>query len=429
MPGSRKILIISYYWPPAGGISVLRSLKIVKYLRTFGWEPIVYAPSNAHYPYSDNGGFMDIPKNLKIIKQPILEPFQIFKWLTGRKKTDPLNAITQIADSKSGLLDQLGIYIRGNFFIPDARACWIKPSVKYLTSYLKNHPVDALFSDGPPHTNTYIASQLKKKLNIPWLMDFQDPWTQADYYKMMPIGKRASKRHASMEQECFENADKITIASPSWKTDLKNIGAENVDVLYYGYDEDDFVNLEKEESKTHFNIVHIGLLGRDRSPEGLIESLESLSSKKKIRLILAGQVDQSVLANLLEKSIQVEVQELGTISRKKALQLALNANLLLLPLNQAENSKGRLPGKIYEYLRTYNPILALGPTDSDAHYILKQCSAGACYEYNDLASIKSYIQNIISSDPKVFQSNRKEILKYSNKNQTRNLSKWLNKLV
>lgn len=429
MPHKKKILIISYYWPPAGGISVLRSLKIAKYLRAFGWEPIVYAPSNAHYPYNDDGGFIDIPENLEIIKQPIIEPFQIFKWLTGRKKTDPLNAITQISDSKSGWLDQLGIYIRGNFFIPDARAFWIKPSVKYLTSYLKNHPVDALFSDGPPHTNTYIASQLKKTLGIPWLMDFQDPWTQADYYKMMPIGKRASRRHIQMEQECFHNADKISIASPSWKTDLENIGAKNVDVLYYGYDEDDFANSKKKESKKYFDIVHIGLLGHDRSPGDLVEILESLSSNKSIRLILAGQVDQSVLESLVRKSSQIEVQELGTISRKKALQLAIDANLLLLPLNKSENSKGRLPGKIYEYLRTFNPILALGPTDSDAHTILKQCRAGVCYEYNDNAAIKSYIQNILSSDSSNFKSDKTEILKYSNRNQTQNLSKWLDQLI
>ena len=260
-------------------------------------------------------------------------------------------------------------------------------------------------------------------------MDFQDPWTQADYYKMMPIGKRASRRHIQMEQECFHNADKISIASPSWKTDLENIGAKNVDVLYYGYDEDDFANSKKKESKKYFDIVHIGLLGDDRSPGDLVEILESLSSNKSIRLILAGQVDQSVLESLVRKSSQIEVQELGTISRKKALQLAIDANLLLLPLNKSENSKGRLPGKIYEYLRTFNPILALGPTDSDAHTILKQCRAGVCYEYNDNAAIKSYIQNILSSDSSNFKSDKTEILKYSNRNQTQNLSKWLDQLI
>ena len=257
----KKVLVISYYWPPAGGVSVLRSLKIVKYLREFGWEPIVYTASNAHYPYIDVQNKKDLPQNLTVLKRPIVEPFRLFKIITGRKKTDSLNSIVQVRDKEASVMDKFGIWIRGNFFIPDARSLWIKPSVKFLSAYLKKHPVDAIFSDGPPHTNTVIASELKREFQTPWLSDYQDPWTQADYFEKLNIGARARRIHRNLEKEAIENADKITIASPTWKTDLESIGARNVDVVYYGYDEADFDQLIRNKNLDSFTIVHTGLLG------------------------------------------------------------------------------------------------------------------------------------------------------------------------
>ncbi len=423
----KKVLVISYYWPPAGGISVLRSLKIVKYLRKFGWEPIVYAPSNAHYPYADEDNFRDIPDQLTTLKKPILEPFQLFKFLTGRKKTDPLNSIVQVRDQKHSLLDKLGIWIRGNFFIPDARSLWIKPSVRFLKTYLKDNPVDAIFSDGPPHTNTMIACNLKKELGIPWLSDYQDPWTQVDYYKKLAIGKRAHRKHVRMEQEALNAADKITIASPSWKTDLESIGAKNVDVIYYGYDEEDFKDLKKTNDPGTFHVVHTGLLGIDRNPVNLISELNKIKTGKKIRLSLAGQIDFQVKRDIDQNSKNIEINYLGTISRKNALQLAVDADLLLLPLNQAVNAKGRLPGKLYEYLRTYNPILALGPIEGDAAKILEDTNAGKCFGYEDKTGIGEYISNHLNdvrSSPK-----KDNIAKFSNRKQTSLIAKYLDQIT
>ena len=426
---AKRVLVISYYWPPAGGISVLRSLKIVKYLRDFGWEPVVFTASNAHYPYLDEGGLADVPKNLEILKLPIIEPFKLFKWLTGRKKTDPLNSIVQIKDDKSSWFDLIGIYLRGNFFIPDARALWIQPSVKYLKNYLSTHPVDAIFSDGPPHTNTVIAYQLKKELGIPWLMDFQDPWTQADYYQMMPIGRRASIQHRTMEQECLHAANKTTIASNTWKKDLESIGATNVEVLYYGYDEDDFKQLQKNKPQDTFDIIHIGLIGHDRAPVDLMEVIEKIKSSKPIRLRLAGQIDQTVKKQLKQIAHHVQIDFLGIVSRKDALQLAMNAHLLILLLNQAENAQGRLPGKLYEYLRTYNPILALGPPASDAHKILKECNAGICCAYEDQKSQAAYINLMMRQDTSTVLTDNPTVLNYSNKSQTQKVAQYLEEIL
>ncbi|WMN06397.1 glycosyltransferase [Marivirga arenosa] len=422
----KRVLIITYYWPPSGGISVLRSLKIAKYLRQFGWEPIVFTAENAHYPYYDESGFKDIPQGINVLKQPIVEPFKIFKWLTGRKKEDSLNSIVQVRDKKQNFLDKLGIWIRGNFFIPDARSLWIKPSVRYLKKYLKENKIDAIFSDGPPHTNNRIAYHLAKDLNLPWLADFQDPWTQADYYQMMYITNFAHKIHSKMEQDIFRKAKKITIASPSWKKDLESIGAKNVDVIYYGYDEDDFKDLKRDHDNNFFDIVHIGLLGIDRNPEGLLETLSQIKSSRKIRIILAGQVDQQVKKELSANK-SVEVIYKGIISRKESLQLAMNAHLLLLPLNKADNAAGRLPGKLYEYLRTYNPILCLGKSNGDAAKIIQDCQIGNSFEYEDLTGIKNFVETLLSQ-PNSIKIDKSVIETFSNENQTRKLSQYLNEI-
>ena len=198
----KRVLIISYHWPPSGGVGVLRCLKFSKYLRQFGWEPVVYIPMNANYLLRDDSNRKDIPDNIEILRHSIREPFGLFKLVSGRKKDDPADPVH--VRQKKSFIDNFAIWVRGNFFIPDARCLWIKPSVRYLKRYLKDHPVEAIFTDGPPHTNTVIGQRLSSELGIPWLADFQDPWTQVDYYKLYKIGKLADRRHKTLEQQAFK---------------------------------------------------------------------------------------------------------------------------------------------------------------------------------------------------------------------------------
>lgn len=427
----RKVLIISYYWPPAGGISVHRSLKFVKYLRDYDWEPVVYVPSNADYPYLDEKNLKDVPEDLTILRHPILEPFRMFKWLSGRSRDESLNNIVHVRTRKQSFIDKLGIWIRGNFFIPDARSLWINPSVNYLSKYLRQNPVDAIFADGPPHTNNVIATRLSRKFRIPYLADFQDPWTQVDYYALFPITKWADRKHRKLEQEVFRQAAQITIASPSWKKDLEGIGASKVEVLYWGYDEDDFADLEGEKNNA-FTITHIGLLGFDRNPGTMFKVLGDLSSedpvfKRDLKILLAGQIDYSVKNSIAENTLEANVEDLGIISRHQALEKARGSSLLLLLLNKARNAKGRLPGKLYEYLRLRRPILALGLKNSDAEHILRETRSGQNFEYDDEEAIRNYILEAyrkFKQDELLDTSG--DIKEYSVKNQTERLAGFLN---
>jgi glycosyltransferase involved in cell wall biosynthesis len=431
----KKLLIITYNWPPCGGIGVLRCLKFVKYLRKFGWEPVVYIPEGAEYPYLDRSNLKDIPENLTVIKGKIFEPFKIFKILTGRKNAN-LNNIVHVREKQS-VFDKLGVFVRGNFFIPDARSLWIKPSVKLLTKYVAENKIDAIFTDGPPHTNTVIGTRLSTITGIPHLADFQDPWTQVDYYKLFKITTWADKIHRHMEQESIKQSKKITIASPSWAVDLESIGAKNVDVLYYGYDEDDFAKINPKADK-FFTFCHSGLLGFDRNPEGFFAAMESLNKeipgfKKDFRLKLIGQVDFEVTNSVNKHNLSDQVIFLGTVQRDISLQEICNAWALLLPLNKANNAKGRMPGKLYEYLRAKRPVISFGPNDSDVTAIINDYKVGANFIYTDSESIKKHVKSLylnyyVKSDFSGINA-VKDIAVFSNENQTKKLAHFLNEMI
>ncbi len=368
------------------------------------------------------------------MKRKIIEPFKLFKILSGRRKDFSLSNPIHIRDKKQKIIDKLSILLRGNFFIPDARALWIRPSVRYLSKYIKDNKVDAILSDGPPHTNTVIAYKLSKKFNIPWLADFQDPWTQVDYYKEFMLTKMADSKHKRMEQKAFKIAKKITIASPTWKKDLESIGAENVDVIFWGYDEDDFKDIRKSNNNSEFIISHAGLLGHDRNAETLFKVLNDLKLEIKkfagdLKIKLAGSVDYIVKESIKENNLDINTEYLGNIPRDEALQLTINSNILLLPLNKADNAEGRIPGKLFEQMRSNVPILCLGPRESDVKEILHKTKTGQSFEYNDYDRMKIYIVSLYNSYIKKTNTIRlNNISEYSVENQVSKLALYLNEI-
>ncbi len=428
---NKRVLIITYYWPPSGAIGVHRCLKFAKYLKKSGMDIVVYTAKNAQYPYLDHSNFKHIPEGITVLKKSIVEPFNLFKLLSGRRKDSVLTNPVQVRDKKQKLIDKISIWVRGNLFIPDARSFWIRPSVKYLSKYIKTNKIDAIISDGPPHTNTVIACKLSKKFNIPWLADFQDPWTQVDYYNEFMLSKFADKKHKKLEQETFKTAKKITIASPTWKKDLELIGAKNVDVIFWGFDENDFTNLFPDK-KEHFIVSHAGLLGHDRNPSVFFKILNDIKKEdknfaEKLKIYFAGPVDYAVKESLKSEGLEENTIYLGNIPRDKALQLTINSNLLLLPLNKAMNASGRIPGKLFEQMRSGIPIICFGPRGSDVENILNETDTGKSFEYDDYQNIKKYVVNIFyQKTERDFKKTIEKIQKYTVENQVNKIAGFLN---
>ena len=383
---SKRVLIITYYWPPSGGIAVLRCLKIAKYLRAQGWEPIIFTAQDAHYPSIDHSNDGDLPGQLEVIRQPIWEPYSWYKRFTGKPKEENVNNVFYTDEQAGGWKHKVAVWIRSNFFIPDARTFWIRGSVKRLLAYVKDHPVDAILSDGPPHSNTRIATLLSERTGLPWLADFQDPWTQVDYYGLLRLTPWARRRHERMEQEAFRQARLTTIVSPTWKHELEKIGARNVRVLYWGYDPDDFATLERQPHGK-FTLTHLGIMGYDRNPEPLFAALAQLKEELEgfaadFELRLYGQVDHRVRDNLQRYGLLPQTNFCGNVERQVALQETLNSQVLLLLLNQQPNARGRIPGKLFEYLAVRNPIINFGPEDSDVAHMLREVGSGSTFAYD-----------------------------------------------
>ena len=428
----KRVLIISYYWPPAGGISIIRPLKLAKYLRNSGWEPVICTAKKPHYPFEDNTAGLDLPKDIEIIKVPIVEPYNIYKKLTGQKEKSALADVIQNTPKRS-FLHALSVWIRGNFFIPDARCLWINPVVKEVTTYLKKYPVDAIITTGPPHSVNRIGYLLKKKLNLPWLADFQDPWTQVDYYEHFKISSLAHKRHRKMENQVFEHADLITIVSDSWKTDLQSIGAKNVEVIPLGFDPDDFnenVNLDK-----YFTLTHLGLLGQDRNPFTLLNVIRDICNKNrdfasKFRLQLVGKVNEDIKQQISDLRLEDQVIYIGQVNRYRALQIMQSSQLLLLLLNKAENVSGRIPGKVFEYFGAKRPILSMGPKGTDVDSMLIETSSGQNIPYDDSQLLHEflmhYYERFCSSEIKI---NVNQTHSYSHKEVSIKFAKHLDNII
>ncbi len=431
----KKVLIISYYWYPSGGIGVLRCLKIAKYLRQFGWEPIIYTAKDAHYPSYDESNLKDIPKDITVLRQPIFEPYRWYKRFTGKSPDANVNHALVASDQKEGWQHALSVWIRSNFFIPDARAFWIRPSVNFLVDYLKKNPVDAIFSDGPPHSNTRIACLVKQKTGIPWLCDFQDPWTQMDLYERLNVSAWAWQKHEKMEQEAFKAANAITIVSQSWKKDLENIGAKNVNVLPWGYDDDDFkhANFAPDWKLT---LTHTGLLGEDRNPENLFVAMRELNEevedfKQVFKLQLIGEVDIKVKQAAEKQKVTHLITYISQLPRNEALKYIINTQALLLLLNDAGNMMGRIPGKFFEYLAAKRPILCLGATGTDVDKMMQDTSAGVSLSYSDKNGIKAKLLAFYQAYKKtgIIESQTTNIEHFTSKNITKKVAMLLDEII
>ena len=418
----KKVLIITYYWPPSGGAGVQRWLKFVKYLQEFGWEPIVYTPENAEMPSLDNSLIKDVPEGVEVLKTPIWEPYDAYKKLVGQKKEEKINSGFLSENKKPKRTEKLAVWVRGNFFIPDARKFWIKPSVKYLKNYLKENPVDAIVSTGPPHSMHLIAKELKKSLNVKWLADFRDPWTNIDFYKDLMLSNAADKKHKRLEKEVLQEADVVLSVGATLGKELTDLGAKRSEVITNGYDIEK--NLEEVALDEKFSIAHIGTMTKSRNPEVLWKVLSMLIDnnevfKNRLEIKLVGKVDISVMESIEKFNLLDYVRKIEYLPHDEVIIEQRKSHLLLLVVNDTPNAKGILTGKFFEYMSSGRPTLCIGPNDGDVAEIIRETEAGSVFESKDGEALKQYI--LKSFEGKIAFKTNSSVEKYSRKQLTKKL--------
>ncbi|MFN8208909.1 MAG: glycosyltransferase family 4 protein [Bacteroidales bacterium] len=392
----KKVLIITYYWPPSGGSPVLRWLRFTKYAREHGWEPVIYTVDDGEYPETDLSLEKDLPAGLTVLKRPALEPYSLYKRFTGQKKHQKIQTGFLSEKKKPSLAESFAIWVRGNFFIPDARMLWIRPSARYLLSWLRDHPVDLVVSTGPPHSCHRIALRLKKKMGIKWVADFRDPWTKIDWYDKLKLTPLADHRHHQLEREVLKTADLITTVSWEMASDFRQMGARGVEVVTNGFDADDFRDVDTPPDPG-FVILHTGSLNKDRNPKEFFSAIKilrdqnaSFASLFKLRLI--GKSDHAVMECIEETGLMDCTESIPFVPHNQIPSELRKASLLLLPLNNTINAKGILTGKLFEYLASGRKILGIGPVDGDAARVLDETGAGKMVPFGNTEMMKEALQ-------------------------------------
>jgi len=389
---TKKVLIITYYWPPAGGPGVQRWLKFVKYLPDYGIEPIVYIPENPNYPIEDQSLIDEASEDLTILKQPIKEPYR-FANILSNKSSKQISKGVIPKQKKQSFIEKLMLYIRGNFFIPDARKAWIKPSVSYLSEYIQQKNIQTIITTGPPHSMHLIGLQLKNRLDIKWIADFRDPWTTIGYHKQLKLSKVSREKHLKLEQEVLNTADQIIVTSNNTLQEFEQKTSQPISVITNGYDKH---SVEKPEKDSKFTLSHIGTLLSERNPKLLWKVLlelieESKDFKNSFQLNLIGVVSDEVLESIYDIGLKKHVNFIGYVNHDEAIKAQLSSQLLLLIEINSDDTKAIIPGKLFEYMVSNTPILALGPKGSDVEQLIKTTNTGSYFNYEDKDQLKKQI--------------------------------------
>jgi glycosyltransferase involved in cell wall biosynthesis len=393
----KKFLLITYYWPPAGGAGVQRWAKMSKYISQYGWQPVVYTPLDGEVPVHDPSLLKEIPSDLEIVKTPIWEPYNLYKSFQGRKKKEKIYSGFINENKGASLTQKISVFIRGNFFIPDARMFWIRPSIRFLKKYIKDHPVDAIVSTGPPHSMHLIAEKLHKITGIPWVADFRDPWTNIDFYKDLRLTKLADSRHKRLEQRVLKNASKVIVVTWKMRDEFKELcGRDDIGVILNGFDDADYSKTKEATLDKKFSIIHVGSMNKDRNPLALWKALQGLlmespALKNDLHIRLIGPVDFSVRASVEEAGLQAHTTFTEFVPHDEAVMVQQQAQVLLLMINNSPNAQLLIPGKLYEYLGSGRPVIMIGPKDSDAAKVIHLANGGAVHDFKDVEGLKARI--------------------------------------
>jgi len=399
-----------------------------------GWEALVYTPLNPEIPVEDRSLLDEIPPGTTIIKTPIREPYNFYKRFVGMKSTDRVAANFISDGRKPSFAQKLSVWIRGNFFIPDPRVFWVVPSVRFLKEMLHEDPVDIIVTSGPPHSMHLIGRRLKRSLGIPWVADFRDPWTDIDFYHELMLTSIADSIHRRLERKVVQTADLVITVNNAMKEDFTDKGAQSVVVISNGFDEADLV-----ESGAIYgdklSFVHIGTLGESRNPLAFWTALGELVSEQPdmaehISVKLVGKVDHSVAVAVEQNGLTKMVEYVAYLPHLDAIKEQRSAGVLLLLVNNTPMAKGIVTGKLFEYLATCRPILAIGSKNGEIAEILSQTKAGEVFDFIDTNGIKQYIVNALEQHRKgLLVVEPQNLSLYSRKELTRKLASAMEQVL
>jgi len=361
------------------------------------------------------------------LKHPIQEPYK-FANLLSTKSAMAISKGVIPKQKKQNLVEKIMLYVRGNFFIPDARKAWIKPSVEFLSGYIEENRIETIITTGPPHSLHLIGLQLKNKYNLKWLADFRDPWTTIGYHKNLNLTRSSALKHKELESSVLNAADQILVTSKVTKKEFQEITNKPIEVITNGYDME-FPG--KVSLDVKFTISHIGSLLSERNPQVLWQVLSELVSEdssfsESFQLNLIGTVSEEVLDSIKESNLKNYTNIIGYVSHKEAIKRQQQSQVLLLIEINSDETKCIVPGKLFEYMVSKRPILAIGPVGSDIEEIINETRTGNYCNYSEQELLKSTIKSYFDFYKQgTLHSVPANIEKYSRRELTRSLSQLI----
>lgn len=398
----KKVLVITYYWPPSGGSGVQRWLKFVKYLPGYGWEPYVFTPENPSFAIRDESLLEDVPTSAEILKLPIWEPYEFFLRLSSLTGDKNRAVKPTMVGGRGGLIQTIGTWVRGNAFIPDPRRFWVRPSVRFLVDFVRDNRIGTVITTGPPHSMHLIGHGLKKKLpSIRWLADFRDPWSEWGLLDSLKTTRLARRVHRSMESKVLAAADAIITITPFYARQFSELARRRVHLITNGYDEDDFREVVYTASP-YFNIRHVGIVNERCDPRPFMATLKGLAETNSdfgstVRMEFIGEVHPVFRKEVESDPVLSKFTTFtGNVPLSQLMPRYGDTSLLLIVLHGYKDAEGYMPGKLFEYLATGIPVIGVGPPGGDAAALLSESGAGEMIDAVDGERIRRRLEEVFA---------------------------------
>jgi hypothetical protein len=435
----KNILIIAYYFPPSGGPGVQRVLKYVQYLREFNYNPIVLTVENGDFPARDESLLEKIPKDIKVYRTRIYEPYDLYRFLTGKSKNTPVDVnVIKKENQKIKLSEKFAEIIRSTFFIPDARIGWILTAYKKVLKIINDEKIDGIYTSSPPYTTSLIGRYAKRKTGLAWIAGFRDPWTgfiSAPKRWFLP-----KKIDQQLEKTVFEEADLIEVAWIGIKKDALNkypdLDENKFIHIPNGFDSNDFEYINTPENKK-FTITYTGSMYGRRNPYSLFKTIEmlveeNLISKNDFKIRLIGRFGNEIFEMINNASFKENIEIINYLPHKQSIIELQRSDVLLLIVDESKESEEIVPGKVYEYLGVKKPILAIGPEKGAIADLLSETNAGLIAHQSNIEKIKENLLNFYykwKNKEILYNPNLNEINKYERKNAAKKLAELFNEII
>lgn len=428
----RKLLIFTYYWPPGSGPGVQRFVKFCKYLGELGWKPTVVTVRNGSYPSMDKSLEAEVPDDLKVFRTKTWEPFAVYNRLTGKKSNEAGVGFIGMKKQPS-LFQRLALYIRANYFIPDARKGWNRFAIAQGRSLIKKEHFDAVITTGPPHSSHLIGFRLKKEFNIPHFVDLRDPWTNVYYNRTFPRTNRTAHIDSELEEQVCKASDGLIVVSEGMKSEFQNY-QPNVRIIYNGYDEGDF-SASHPVRNAKFTVSYIGNFKANQNVDVLWRSFsEILKSnsdfRRDLEICITGNCDATVEEALADFNLTEHTRIDEFVNHTEAVSRMISSDVLLFVIPNVRDNQLILTGKLFEYMASNRQMLSIGPVQGNAAKILSESDRGQMLDYEDETGIRKRIEQLYedwvgTADPIVLRTNSR-VTRFSRKNQTEELVSFLN---